>query len=458
MESNRTFSSQLVMIPSSRSLLSRDKRLPLDTWNQSGLQGNVFLKIKFLRLIHPEILLKELNLTTCKESVKQPVKQHLKQKGRRLVTHVKTDKNKAQFQCRHLRQGRWLRVLQYRWNYRRTTWWDSKNIRFAVRQISYSTTVLGVENSIRNTSHYLFWFSIGCYVVEQRSGDSWFVGRVKILAINSWKWFSKLRDAGREGCLYSAQDHSEFPAQEEGQHRGAESPKRGSVSTRKTDDDNIQGFELKTVLELYDVEIYQKISVPNHQKLQIMVKRSTDQKLRLRNFDARHERIESGAVVKSWKGVWKEKDKCSQGDRCSFRHETQDRAQNPEHIAATPSEPTSSRGRSVSRKRSIRGKSNHGSILRQLCRYYSKSTSTRTSGEYWHPPECRFYKNETGCKAGDKCLFPHHKVDEQPNKMAEKEQHPKKKRKRWQECCGSCEKCITIGLCITWFRCTRFSR
>ena len=29
------------MIPSSRSVLSRDKRLPLDTWNQSGLQENV---------------------------------------------------------------------------------------------------------------------------------------------------------------------------------------------------------------------------------------------------------------------------------------------------------------------------------------------------------------------------------------------------------------------------------
>ena len=35
-------SRQPEMIPSSRSLLSRDKRLPLDTWNQSGLQENVF--------------------------------------------------------------------------------------------------------------------------------------------------------------------------------------------------------------------------------------------------------------------------------------------------------------------------------------------------------------------------------------------------------------------------------
>ena len=35
-------SSQLAKIPSSRSMLSRDKRLPLDTWNTPGLQENVF--------------------------------------------------------------------------------------------------------------------------------------------------------------------------------------------------------------------------------------------------------------------------------------------------------------------------------------------------------------------------------------------------------------------------------
>ena len=34
--------SQPAAIPSSRSMLSRDKRLPLDTWNLPGLQENVF--------------------------------------------------------------------------------------------------------------------------------------------------------------------------------------------------------------------------------------------------------------------------------------------------------------------------------------------------------------------------------------------------------------------------------
>ena len=44
--------------------------------------------------------------------------------------------------------------------------------------------------------------------------------------------------------------------------------------------------QLKTVLELYETEIHEKISMPNHQKLKTMVKRSVDQKPRLRNFDA----------------------------------------------------------------------------------------------------------------------------------------------------------------------------
>ena len=35
-------------------------------------------------------------------------------------------------------------------------------------------------------------------------------------------------------------------------------------------------------------------------------------------------------------------------------------------------------------------------------------------------PNVNFPRTETGCKAGDKCLFPHYKVDEQPNKKPKK--------------------------------------
>ena len=59
--------------------------------------------------------------------------------------------------------------------------------------------------------------------------------------------------------------------------------------------------ELKTVLELYNMDIHQKISMPDHQNLKTMVKRGKDQKVRLRNCDDRNERIETGAVVTSSK-------------------------------------------------------------------------------------------------------------------------------------------------------------
>ena len=61
--------------------------------------------------------------------------------------------------------------------------------------------------------------------------------------------------------------------------------------------------QLKTVLELHDMEIHQKMSVTNYHKLKTIVKRCIDKKLRLRNFDARHEKIETGAVAESRKGL-----------------------------------------------------------------------------------------------------------------------------------------------------------
>ena len=54
-----------------------------------------------------------------------------------------------------------------------------------------------------------------------------------------------------------------------------------------------ESAQLKTLLESYDMEIHQKISIPNCQKLKTMVNRRKDQKLRLRNFDGRNERIET---------------------------------------------------------------------------------------------------------------------------------------------------------------------
>ena len=352
----------------------------------------------------------------------------------------------AQSQCRCLRQDRCQLI------FRRTTWSDSKDSE--CRNCNSTSSLLHYHSwcGKQDSKHSLkwLWFSVESYVMDQRRGDGWFFGWAKILAIGCWKEFSRLWVARREDCLCSERDHPEFPLQEDSQPRGAESPKRGPVSARETNRlhdlwllssdwcswrsiglcrfilwwQKIPSNEIleslcklrireKNVSELYDMEIHQKTSVPNYQKLKIMVKRCIGQKLRLQNFDARHGRIESGAVVKSRKGIigveggkgicyqWKEESQCSKEDQCSFRHETHDRALKPEHTAATPSEPAPSRGWSVSRKRSIRDKSNLGSILRQPRRYHLKGTSTWSRSEYWHPPECQLYKTETVCKAGD---------------------------------------------------------
>ena len=96
--------------------------------------------------------------------------------------------------------------------------------------------------------------------------------------------------------------------------------------------------QLKAVLELYDMEIHQKISRPDYQKLKTMVKRCIDQKLRLRNSDVRTERSETGAVVSRRRGLsgierrqgvcyqWKAKGQCSREYQCSFRHDSDERA------------------------------------------------------------------------------------------------------------------------------------
>ena len=170
---------------------------------------------------------------------------------------------------------------------------------------------------------------------------------------------------------------------------------------------------------------------------------SVDQKLRLRNFDARHEKIETGAVVKNRKGFsgverenvfchqWTEKGQCSKGDQCSFRHESNDRAQKPTPKAATPSGPSMTRGRST-------------------CRFHFKCTCTRSPCEYWHPPECQFYKNESGCKARDKCLFPHSKIEEQPSKKPKKSfQNGKSDDK---SAVAFVKNSTTIGLCLARLR------
>ena len=88
--------------------------------------------------------------------------------------------------------------------------------------------------------------------------------------------------------------------------------------------------KLKTVLELYDLEIHQKNSRPNYHRLKTMVKRSIEQDIRNKNFGIRNGNFEKNAVVKNqgtkqrgqrtlgdcWQ--WETNGQCVKGKNCSF--------------------------------------------------------------------------------------------------------------------------------------------
>ena len=89
--------------------------------------------------------------------------------------------------------------------------------------------------------------------------------------------------------------------------------------------------KLKTVLELYNMEVHQKKAGPDYHRLNTMVRRSIEQDIRNKNFGARNGNYERDAVVKNqgtklrvqrvlgdcWQ--WEFNGQCSKGDNCSFR-------------------------------------------------------------------------------------------------------------------------------------------
>ena len=96
--------------------------------------------------------------------------------------------------------------------------------------------------------------------------------------------------------------------------------------------------KLKIVLELYDLEIHQKKMRPDCRRLKTVVKRSIEQNLRMKNFEARNGNYERNAVVKNQGTIqrglrilgdcwqWETNGQCSKGDNCSFRHDINKRA------------------------------------------------------------------------------------------------------------------------------------
>ena len=189
--------------------------------------------------------------------------------------------------------------------------------------------------------------------------------------------------------------------------------------------------KLKTVLELYDLEIRQKKLGPDYHRLKTLVKRSIEKKLRIQNFEARNGSCERNAVVKNqaakqreqrtpgdcWQ--WETNGQCVKGDNCSFRHDVNKRGKMTQSNTS-PNSFMQQNERKASRTRSPRGKSPSDRMSRWPRKEYLKGTCNNSSCDRWHPPECLFYKTKSGCRFGEKCSFAHRQVDEQPTKRSKK--------------------------------------
>ena len=170
---------------------------------------------------------------------------------------------------------------------------------------------------------------------------------------------------------------------------------------------------------------------PDCHRLKTMVKRSIEQNLRMKSFEARNGNVETSAVVKNqrvkqreqrslrdcWQ--WNADGQCSKGDNCSFRHDKDQRAKSTQPNLS-PRSSTQQNVKNAPRTKSPRARSPCGKMARLPCKDYLKGTCTTPFCEKWHPPERLFYRSENGCKFEDKCSYANRQVDEQPSKNSKK--------------------------------------
>ena len=156
--------------------------------------------------------------------------------------------------------------------------------------------------------------------------------------------------------------------------------------------------------------------------------------------------------------VERKQTKFSKGNQCSFWHEGNDRAQNPKPNAATPSEPSFSRGRSVSKKRSIKGRSNHGAILRQSCRCFLKVLARDRLVSIGILSSVNFTKQKRCAKPVIGVCSRTTRLTNNRTKSRKKRPFTNKKRKQRQECSGYFENCISDVLCLARLGVIGFSK
>ena len=342
----------------------------------------------------------------------------------------------------------WGRFFEELWSRPTTT----ADFRSSFRQIPCTSNVCLLEDKIQDWGMHLFTISYGCYALDQRSGDGWSSGWIKVFVINKRNSNAKFWSSRCEDCFGTEQNHPKCSLQKKdqsgdqkedrflrgrqiayliyeyfrvtGTHDSVE--KYADLLTIGLRNDDIQEFDskwdgiflsmtkippddileglyklrvresekLKTVLELYDLEIHQKKTGPDHHRFKTMVKRSIEQDSRNKNIGARNGNYERNAVVKNqgteqrgqripgdcWQ--WEANGQCSKGDNCCFRHDVNKRAKTTQPNPS-PNSFMQQSERNASRTRSPRGRSTSGRMSRWPCKDYLQGTCTNSFCEKW---------------------------------------------------------------------------
>ena len=127
------------------------------------------------------------------------------------------------------------------------------------------------------------------------------------------------------------------------------------------------------------MEIHQKKGGPDYHRFKTIAKRSIEQNLRMKKFEARNGNFETSAVVKNQRAKqreqrslgdcwqWKANGQCSKGDSCRFRHDVNKRAKSTQPNPS-PKSSTQQSVRNASRPLSLLKKqiSLCGQIVRDL--------------------------------------------------------------------------------------------
>ena len=199
---------------------ARDRRLSLDTWNLFWITGETFFgnprpvfassQTSYQRILH----FTTASATGCGSSA-------------RMYRDTCRKRWRTNLGARTTVPMSWMKAVKP-WNAFFASgnsteffWLGSKRQQISELQFDKfpaPSSFSGWKIRFRQPGDNLFWLSIGCYVMDQRSGDGRFSGWIKILAINCRSRSSRL---------------SHF--KKEGQSRGPESQERGPIYTRKTD-------------------------------------------------------------------------------------------------------------------------------------------------------------------------------------------------------------------------------